>query len=299
MNYLKQGSKVAIVAPARCVTPDEMSFAIQWLEGQGFVPVYDDRLFAVHHIFAGDDDFRATVFQEYLDNEKIEAIWLARGGYGGIRIIDKLDFTKFLQHPKWIAGFSDSTVIHGKLQRLGVPSLHSPMPFYFANKTEVAKQSLFNALTGKCLHYEFPANPLNRLGKMEGEIVGGNLSVLMGMNGSDIFPETDGKILFVEEVDEYIYHIDRMMRGLKRAGKLAHLKGLIVGGLTQIKDNTHPFGQTAEEVIAEAVSEYDYPVCFGFPAGHFDDNRVLVFGQKSRIEITKSQSVWDCLWQEI
>ena len=299
MNYLKRGSKVAIAAPARCVTPEEMAFAIHWLKEQGFVPVYDDRLFAVHHIFAGDDDFRATVFQEYIDNEEIEAIWLARGGYGSIRIIDKLDFTKFLQHPKWIAGFSDSTVIHGKLSRLGVPSLHSPMPFYFANKTEEAKQSLFNALTGKCLHYEFPANPLNRLGKMEGKIVGGNLSVLMGMNGSDIFPETDGKILFIEEVDEYIYHIDRMMRGLKRAGKLEHLKGLIVGGLTQIKDNTHPFGQTAEEVIAEAVSEYDYPVCFGFPAGHFDDNRVLVFGQKSRIEITKSQSVWDCLWQEI
>ncbi len=285
--YLKQGSKVAIAAPARCITPDEMSFAIQWLEGQGFVPVYDDRLFAVHHIFAGDDDFRATVFQEYLDNEEIEAIWLARGGYGGIRIIDKLDFTKFLQHPKWIAGFSDSTVIHGKLQRLGVPSLHSSMPFYFANKTEVAKQSLFNALTGKCLHYEFPANPLNRLGKMEGEIVGGNLSVLMGMNGSDIFPETDGKILFIEEVDEYIYHIDRMMHCLKRAGKLAHLKGLIVGGLTQIKDNTHPFGQTAEEVIAEAVSEYDYPVCFGFPAGHFDDNRVLTFGITTQMIINQ------------
>lgn len=285
--YLKQGSKVAIAALARCITPDEMSFAIQWLEGQGFVPVYDDRLFAVHHIFAGDDDFRATVFQEYLDNEEIEAIWLARGGYGGIRIIDKLDFTKFLQHPKWIAGFSDSTVIHGKLQRLGVPSLHSPMPFYFANKTEVAKQSLFNALTGKCLHYEFPANPLNRLGKMEGEIVGGNLSVLMGMNGSDIFPETDGKILFIEEVDEYIYHIDRMMHCLKRAGKLAHLKGLIVGGLTQIKDNTHPFGQTAEEVIAEAVSEYDYPVCFGFPAGHFDDNRVLTFGITTQMIINQ------------
>ena len=290
--YLKQGSKVAIVAPARCVTPDEMAYAIQWLKEHGFVPVYDDRLFAVHHIFAGDDDFRAAVFQEYLDNEEIEAIWLARGGYGSIRIIDKLDFTKFLEKPKWIAGFSDSTVIHGKLQRLGVPSLHSPMPFYFANKTEEAKQSLFNALTGKSLHYEFPANPLNRLGKMEGEIVGGNLSVLMGMNGSDIFPETDGKILFVEEVDEYIYHIDRMMRGLKRAGKLAHLKGLIVGGLTQIKDNTHPFGQTAEEVIAEAVSEYDYPVCFGFPAGHFDDNRAVFFGINSRLMVTDEKVVF-------
>ena len=292
MNYLKQGSKVAIAAPARCVTPEEMAFAIHWLKEQGFVPVYDDRLFAVHHIFAGDDDFRAAVFQEYLDNEEIEAIWLARGGYGSIRIIDKLDFTKFLQHPKWIAGFSDSTVIHGKLQRLGVPSLHSPMPFYFANKTKEAKQSLFNALMGKCLHYEFPANPLNRLGKMEGEIVGGNLSVLMGMNGSDIFPETDGKILFIEEVDEYIYHIDRMMHCLKRAGKLAHLKGLIVGGLTQIKDNTHPFGQTAEEVIAEAVSEYDYPVCFGFPAGHFDDNRAVFFGINSRLMVTDEKVVF-------
>jgi len=290
--YLNQGSKVAIVAPARCVTPDEMAYAIQWLKEHGFVAVYDDRLFAVHHIFAGTDDFRAAVFQEYLDNEEIEAIWLARGGYGSIRIIDKLDFTKFLQHPKWIAGFSDSTVIHGKLQRLGVPSLHSPMPFYFANKTEEAKRSLFNALMGKCLHYEFPANPLNGLGKMEGEIVGGNLSVLMGMNGSDIFPETDGKILFVEEVDEYIYHIDRMMRGLKRAGKLAHLKGLIVGGLTQIKDNTHPFGQTAEEVIAEAVSEYDYPVCFGFPAGHFDDNRAVFFGINSRLMVTDEKVVF-------
>ena len=127
---------------------------------------------------------------------------------------------------------------------------------------------------------------------MEGEIVGGNLSVLMGMNGSDIFPETDGKILFIEEVDEYIYHIDRMMRGLKRAGKLAHLKGLIVGGLTQIKDNTHPFGQTAEEVIAEAVSEYDYPVCFSFPAGHFDDNRAVFFGINSRLMVTDEKVVF-------
>ena len=244
--YLKQGSKIAIAAPARRVTPEEMAYGIQWLKEQGFVPVYDDRLFVEHHIFAGDDNFRAAVFQEHLDNEEIEAIWLARGGYGGIRIIDKLDFTKFSAHPKWIAGFSDSTVIHGKLQRLGISSLHAPMPFYFANKTEEAKQSLFDALTGKPLRYELPANPLNRLGEMEGEIVGGNLSVLMGINGSDIFPETDGKILFIEEVDEYIYHIDRMMRGLKRAGKLANLKGLIVGGLTQIHDNAHPFGQTAD-----------------------------------------------------
>ena len=290
--YLHQGSKVAIAAPARMVTPDEMAFGIQWLKEQCFVPVCDERLYNKHYIFSGDDNTRAAVFQEYLDNEEIDAIWLARGGYGGIRIIDKLDFTRFLQHPKWIVGFSDSTILHGKLNRLGVPSLHASMPYYFAKKTPEAKQSLYDALTGKSLHYELPSHPLNRMGEIVGEIVGGNLSVLIGMMGSDTFPETDGKILFIEEVDEYIYHIDRMMHVLKRSGKLEKLKGLVVGGLTQIHDNPNPFGMTAEEVIAEAVAEYAYPVCFGFPAGHFDDNRAVVFGQKSRIEITSEKLVF-------
>ena len=292
INHLKYGSKIAIAAPARMVTQEEMAFGIQWLKDMGFVPVYDDRLFNQHYIFSGDDDTRAAVFQEYLDNEEIAAIWLARGGYGGIRIIDKLDFTKFLQHPKWIVGFSDGTILHGKLNRLGVPSLHAAMPFYFANKTPEAKQSLYDALTGKPLQYTFSSHLLNRCGEAEAEVVGGNLSVLIGMMGSETFPETDGKILFIEEVDEYIYHIDRMMHCLKRAGKLDRLKGLIVGGLTQIKDNTHPFGMTAEQVIAEVVSEYNYPVCFGFPAGHFDDNRALFFGNKSKIEITTEKSVF-------
>lgn len=292
IEYLKTGSKVAIAAPARMVTHEEMAFGIQWLKDMGFVPVYDDRLFNQHYIFSGDDDTRAAVFQDYLDNEEIDAIWLARGGYGGIRIIDKLDFTKFLQHPKWIVGFSDGTILHGKLNRFGVPSLHAAMPFYFANKTPEAKQSLYDALTGKTLQYAFSSHPLNRCGEAEAEVVGGNLSVLIGMMGSETFPETDGKILFIEEVDEYIYHIDRMMHCLKRAGKLDRLKGLIVGGLTQIKDNTHPFGMTAEQVIAEAVSEYNYPVCFGFPAGHFDDNRALFFGQKSIIKVDSKTSVF-------
>jgi muramoyltetrapeptide carboxypeptidase len=290
--FLHQGSKIGIVAPARKVTREEMQYAINWMEEQGFEPVYDDRLFAEHHIFAGDDDLRAAVFQEYLDNEEIEAIWLARGGYGSIRIIDKLDFTRFLQHPKWVIGFSDTSVIHGKLNRLGVPSLHAAMPFYFANKTPEAKQSLFDALTGKALHYAIEPQPENRNGEMEGEIVGGNLSVLYGMIGSDTFPELEGKIFFIEEVDEYIYHIDRMMHALKRAGKLARLKGLIIGGLTQIHDNPDPFGMSVEEVIAEAVAEYDYPVCFGFPAGHFNDNRALFFGLDSRLLVTDEKVVY-------
>lgn len=288
--YLHKGSKIAIAAPARMVTPDEMQYAINWLKEKGFIPVFNDRLFAQHYIFAGDDDFRAAAFQEYLDNENIDAIWLARGGYGSIRIIDRLDFTKFLEHPKWIIGFSDGTVLHAKLNLLGVPSLHSSMPFYFENKTPEAKQALFDALLGKPLQYEIPSNTLNRMGLMEGEIIGGNLSVMYGMMGSNTFPEVDGKILFIEEVDEYIYHIDRMMHALKRAGKLDNLKGLIVGGLTKIHDNSHPFGMTAEQVIAEAVAEYGYPVCFGFPAGHFDDNRSVFFGQLSKMEVTEKSS---------
>lgn len=292
LNNLKVGSKIAIAAPARKMSLGQMQFAIDWLIEKGFTPVYDNRLFAEHYIFAGDDNFRAAVLQEYLDNENIEAIWLSKGGYGSIRIIDKLDFTKFMQHPKWIIGFSDTTVFHGKLSRLGCQSLHACMPFCFEKKTLEAKQSLFDVLTGKPLRYEFPAHPLNRLGEMEGEIVGGNLSVLYGMIGSNSFPETDGKILFIEEVDEYIYHIDRMMHGLKRAGKLEHLKGLIVGGLTQIHDNPDPFGMSVEEVIAEAVAGYCYPLCFGFPAGHLDDNRAVIFEQKARIEVTTENSVF-------
>lgn len=284
--FLKQGSKIAIAAPARMVKPEEMEYAIHWLEERGFVPIYDEKLFAGHYIFAGDDDLRAAVLQEYLDDKNVDAIWLARGGYGSIRIIDKLDFTQFLQHPKWIIGFSDTTVFHGKLNRLGCPSLHASMPYCFEKKTIEAKQSLFDALMGKPLHYEFPAHPLNWIEQMEGEIVGGNLSVLYSMIGSNTFPDLDGKILFIEDVDEYIYHIDRMMRALKRAGKLEHLKGLVIGGLTQIHDNMDAFGQSVEEVIAEVVSEYGYPICFNFPAGHFDDNRAIVFGQKVSVKVT-------------
>ena len=277
---------MAIAAPARKVKREEMQFSINWLKEKGFVPVYDDSLFAIDHIFAGSDAFRAAMLQRYLDDDSIDAIWFARAGYGCIRVIDQLDFTHFLEHPKWIVGFSDATVFHGKLSRLGCPTLHASMPFFLENKTPEALQSLYDALMGKPLHYEFSAHPLNRAGLMEGEMVGGNLSVLYGMMGSNSFPETDGKILFLEEVDEYIYHIDRMMRALKRARKLERLNGLIIGGLTQIHDNSDPFGQSVEEVILDAVKDYGYPVCFGFPAGHFADNRALVFGIETKVEVT-------------
>lgn len=291
MTVNRLNKRIAIAAPARKVTPDEIRFAIHWLDEKGFEAVFDERLFAADHIFAGDDAFRASVLQAYLDRDDIDAIWMARGGYGSIRVIDRLDFTRFALHPKLLIGFSDVTVFHGIMQRLGFPSIHASMPYCFENKTTEAQQSLFEALSGKQLHYEFAAHPLNRLGEAEGLMVGGNLSVLYGLLGSNAFPDTECKILFIEEVDEYIYHIDRMMRGLKRAGKLDQLKALVIGGLTDIHDNPDPFGQSVEEVISDVVKEFDYPVCFGFPAGHFADNRALVFGRKTQLSVTDHPSI--------
>lgn len=277
--------KIAIAAPARWITPADVECAIQWLKANDFKPVYDDSLFAQDYIFAGSDDFRAAVIQKYMDRDDIDVIWLARGGYGSIRIIDKLDFTHFVKHPKVFVGFSDTTVFHGKMQRLGIPSIHGPLAGYFDRRTTESKQSLYDALMGKPLHYEWAAHPLNKLGSVKGEIVGGNLSVLYGMIGSNSFPETDGKILFIEEVDEYIYHVERMMYALKRAGHLAHLKALVVGGLTEIHDNPDPFGKTVEQAIFDVVKDYDYPVCFGFPAGHQPDNRAIVFGKEVVLKV--------------
>ena len=282
--------KIAIAAPARKVTPNEMEFAIRWLHDHGFESVFDNRLYSVDNIAAGSDTLRCAIIQEYMDRDDIDAIWMARGGYGSIRIIDKLDFSKFMKHPKPIIGFSDVTVFHGKLSRLGIPSIHASMPHILANKTPEALQSLIDALTGKSLHYEWPSYLLNRLGEVEGVMVGGNLSVLCGMLGSNSFPETDGNILFLEDVDEYIYHVERMMYALKRASKLDRLKALVIGGLTDIHDNPDPFGKSVEQAIFDVVKEYDFPVCFGFPAGHQAENRAIVLGKPAMIRIGNENS---------
>ncbi|MBR6439198.1 MAG: LD-carboxypeptidase [Bacteroidales bacterium] len=286
-EYLKKGSKIALVAPARKIGRDEIAAAVKWIEDKGFVAVYDNRLFAEYHQLAGDDDFRAGVLQDYLDRDDIDAIFCVRGGYGTIRIVDKLDFTKFAKHPKWIVGYSDVTVLHAKMQQLGYQSIHGTIPINFPNNTPEALESLYEALTNPSFRLKrsgmekSTANVWSRfLDKLEmtGEIVGGNLSVLYSMLGSDLFPETDGKILFIEDLDEYLYHIDRMMMGLKRAGKLANLKALLVGAFTDMHDNTVPFGMTAKEIIYEKVKEYGYPIIWDVSAGHIDNNLAIIFG---------------------
>lgn len=282
---------ISIIAPARKVTLDEMSFAFDYIRSRGHNPVYDERLFDSSHQFAGDDDARAALIQEYLDRDDIDVILCARGGYGTVRIIDKLNFDKFLQKPKWIAGYSDVTVLHAKLQSLGCESLHSTMPINFADNTKESLDSLFDAIEGKRISYEISSSDINIPGKAEAQLVGGNISVLYSLLGSDIFPDTDGKILFLEDLDEYLYHIDRMMMALQRAGKLDNIKGLIVGGLTKMQDNAVPFGMTAEEIILEKVRDKNIPVCFNFPAGHIDDNRTLMLGKTTLLAVVDTVKV--------
>lgn len=289
-------SKVALVAPARKIMPEEVSFAIEYIKSRGFEPVYDERLFLSHNQLAGTDEERAAVLQQYLDDADVDAIICVRGGYGTIRIIDRLDFGKFMCKPKWIVGYSDVTVLHAKLQSLGVESLHATMPINFKDNTRQSLDSLFDALEGKELRYEIEhvhkvLSPASCVLCSEGELVGGNISVLYSMLGSDIFPDTRDKILFLEDLDEYLYHIDRMMFAFERAGKLDGIKGLVVGGLTKMHDNTINFGQSAEEIIFDRVKDKNIPTIFDFPAGHVDDNRALVLGRMTKIEVGEKNVV--------
>lgn len=284
-SSLSSGSKVALVAPARKVAVSDIAYAVEYIKEQGFVPVYDEQLFLSHNQFAGSDEERAAVMQRYLDAPDIDAIICVRGGYGTVRIIDRLNFDKFMQKPKWVVGYSDVTVLHAKLQSLGVESLHATMPINFQDNTPQSLDTLFDALTGKSIIYEIEPTAKSQQLKAKSQLVGGNISVLYSLLGSDIFPDTRGKILFLEDLDEYLYHIDRMMMAFERAGKFDAIKGLIVGGLTKMHDNTINFGQPAEEIIFDRVKDKNIPVIFNFPAGHIDDNRALILGRTTEIEV--------------
>jgi muramoyltetrapeptide carboxypeptidase len=287
-EYLKKGDRVAIVAPARKVTAEETEPALKKLKEWGLAAVTGDHLYDSCNQFAGDDRVRAADLQKMLDDEDIRAILCARGGYGLIRIIDRLDFTHFVRKPKWIVGYSDITVLHSHIHsHFGIETLHAVMPIHFGEADLSADTfiSLRKALFGENLTYRLPMSPLSRKGTARAALVGGNLSLIYGLTGTPSDLVTDGKILFLEDLDEYLYHLDRMMLNLKRSGKLSRLAGLIVGGMTNMKDNHVPFGKTAEEIIAEAVGEYDYPVCFNFPAGHVADNRALILGRETLLNV--------------
>jgi muramoyltetrapeptide carboxypeptidase len=287
--YLHQGSVIGITCPAGYVSAERVAYAVKVLERWGFAVKLGNTIGAGSNYFAGTDDERRADLQQMLDDPEIDAIIMGRGGYGVSRIIDMLDFTAFAQKTKWICGFSDITVLHSHLQAtLGISSLHSPMCGAFKPETENEDylKTFYAALTGAPITYTTPPAQFNRPGAALAELTGGNLSLLVHLTGSVSEVDTTGKILFLEDLGEHLYQVDRMLLTLKRAGKLDHLKGLILGGFTDMEDTERPFGQTIEEIIADKVSEYDYPVCYHFPAGHQDVNYTLTLGQMHQLIVT-------------
>lgn len=282
--YLKKGDTIAIVATARKNIDDNLQFATNLLNSWGLNVKIGSSIGLDLNQLAGTDEQRAQDFQDQMNNQNIKAIWCVRGGYGTVRMIDLLDFSKFKLNPKWVIGFSDVTVLHNHLNTMGFKSIHGIMPVS-SKASEEAKETLRIALFGEKLKYEIDTFQMNRLGKASGELVGGNLSILYSLLGSKSAINCDNKILFMEDLDEYLYHIDRMMINLQRNGCLESIKGIIVGGMTKMKDNDIPWGKDALQIIDDVTKKYKIPVIYNFPAGHMADNRALIMGHKVTIDV--------------
>ncbi|MDO6392006.1 LD-carboxypeptidase [Pontibacter sp. BT731] len=286
---LQPGDKIAIIATARLISYEDIAAAIDILQGWGLEVEVGPTVGAQYGVFAGDDALRLQDLQQALDRPDIKAIICARGGYGTTRILDQVDFSHFQKHPKWVVGFSDITSLLCHIHSLGIESVHGIMPLLFPKGTEEALDSLRRVLFGEELSYSAAPHAFNRTGIAEGQLIGGNLALLHNVSGTSSDFSTKGKILFLEDVDEYLYSIDRMMVHLDRAGKLQDLAGLIVGHFSDMKDNAIPFGKDAYEIIAEHSGKYHYPVCYGFPTGHEPDNLALVCGRKARLEVKENE----------
>ncbi|MET2986627.1 S66 peptidase family protein [Aureibaculum conchae] len=292
---LQKGDTVMILAPAGIVRDSTgVNNGITLLKKWGLNVKLGKNLFSQHFKFAGTDAERLADFQKALDDDNIKAIWCARGGYGAIRILDDLNFTKFKQSPKWIIGFSDITAFHNEVHNMGIETMHGIMPLTYKpdNKEQrYAIKSLKKAFFGKRVRYRVAESDYNREGNAEAVVVGGNLSLVYSMLGSKSQIDVSGKILYLEEVGEALYHIDRMLISLKRAGYFENCKGLIIGGMSGIKTEPSEFGMTYEEIILDAVKDYDFPVAFDFPAGHITDNRTLILGREIKMKVKGSKTV--------
>ncbi len=294
--YLKPGDKIGIVTCAGKIEKGSLTDAEKIFSGWGLKVVYGRHVYDEWNQFGGTDDQRAADFQDMVDNPEIRAVFCSRGGYGTVRIIDKIDFRLFRLYPKWVIGYSDITVLHSHINKLhGIETLHAPMPseLFSLKKKRITEKSLNllkKGLFGSVMAYCHENNPFSRKGEVTGVLTGGNLSVIYSLLGSSSFPDMDGKILFLEEVGEKKYHIDRMLVGLQRCGLLKDIKGLVAGSMTGIKDNSDPFGKHVEEIILDAVEEYNYPVSFGFPSGHGPDNFPLFLGREVTLCVGENRS---------
>ena len=290
---LQKGDTIGLVCPAGFMPVEKVSECIRVInEDWGFTTKVGNTIGKQYHYFSGTDEERIADIQQMLDDDSIKAILCARGGYGLSRIIDKIDFRKFKKNPKWIIGFSDITVLHSHIySNYGIATLHSPMANAFNEegyKNEFV-HSLRHALDGKKIKYQVPTHEFNKKGEAIGELIGGNLALLAHLVGTNSDLKTKGRILFIEDVGEYLYNIDRMLYQLKRSGKLDKLAGLVVGGFTDMKDTERPFGQTVYEIIRDVVAEYDYPVCFDFPVSHGEKNYALKVGVSYKLKVGKNK----------
>ena len=293
--YLKVGDTVAIVAPSGVLKNKnvEIQLAQDLLSSWGLHSVLGEHLYADSNHFAGTDAQRCADVQNAMDDPTISAIWAARGGYGTVRILDKLDYTKFKKKPKWVIGYSDITALHNQLHNEGFESIHAVMAAGITKDLKDIEESVANfkdAIFGKPLAYTLEGSEYNKVGNASGELVGGNLTMIHTMLGSKTSIDVSGKILFIEEVGEHLYHIDRMLQSLKRAGYFDNCKGVIVGDFSNVRVNTTPWGSNVEQLILDALADYNFPIAFKMHAGHEDDNRAMIFGRKVELKVSKAQS---------
>ncbi len=292
--FIKPGDTIGIIAPSRKISREALQPAVDLFISWGLKVKLGKNLFADDNQFAGSDEQRRHDLQEMLDDPEVNAIICARGGYGTIRIIGGLNFDGFKSYPKWVIGYSDITVLHSCFSvMLDFPTIHAIMPVnYSIEKGEAASwQKLKSVLFGELPRYEVEPHPFNRPGKAKGKVIGGNLSVLYSMAATPYDIDTTGCILFIEDLDEYLYHIDRMMMNLKLSGKLDKLAGLIVGGMSDMRDNNIPFGKDALQIINDYTRNSSYPVIFNFSAGHIEDNYPLILGKEAEIVVEQGKAM--------
>ncbi len=287
--YLKKGDLIYITAPAKAIDCELIKAAKTFFENKGYKVLVAEHCCDQYNYFSGSLAERTADFQNGIDDLEIKAIICARGGYGSVQIIDHLQWASFLKDPKWIVGFSDITYFHQKIAKFGLRSIHATMPLNFKENSDEALTTLLESLEGNLPKFKIPSNPSNKLGKANGKLIGGNLSIIYANLGTDDQPNYDNSILFIEDLCEQLYHIDRMFNALRKAGVLSKIRGLIIGGMTDLKDTATPFGMTYEEIILHHLKFEKIPVCFNFPSGHIDDNRALLLGHEVSLEVDSNE----------
>lgn len=299
--FLKPQDKIAIVAPSGRVFPHEIDDGLNLIKSWGLIPVLSENLFGYFYNgyhFSGTDEQRINDFQEALDDNEIKAIWCARGGYGAVKLLDHLDYSKFFKHPKWVIGYSDITALHSHINNFGIETIHGiTVKKLNTNYQEETFLTLKSILFGEPLKYDIPAHPYNQTGIANGKLVGGNLSIIYSLAGSNSFIKGNNLILFIEDWNENWYHLDRMMMNLKRSGLLRKIKGLIVGSFTKMDieeenpDFSAEFDPRSYKIIHQMMGNYNIPICFGFPAGHIGDNQALILGSEINLEVNENSVI--------